>query len=503
MPITVRPKDTFVLALLDSLLAGGILTDPNPIGVGRQLIEGMGAGLADLSFDVWLASQTLYLDTATDTDLDRLGLNYGLGRDAGQPAGDPVTVTRVNGWLEDIVLPAQILFQATLADNTAIRYRSLQDVRLGPRGRSVSGTAPGTALTGGTNDQLGINLDGDGVRTVTLGTLTGGAVIAAAIQTAVRALTALTPGNQPACTNFLCDFGVTSPGVYTLRSGTTGPGSSVVVTDVAPHPAAPVLKLGALHGGTEAVGQDSTDVPVMADQNGVIGNVGAGQINVLLTTIAGVFSVANALPFTNGRERASDDAYRQDIRDWLQSLGTGTEPAIERAVYQTVGADGLRHVTSMQGAYGAGTMTIWVCDGRSLTVGCQESTRADVEYELLVAGVNGRPDIPAGTTVGVVPALVQPVNVRATVVLGPTPDLLQAQLAIVATIYQVLFGWPVGQQLTYGQLTTAIDQTVVEVLGITYTDPPHFWATGSQVLPAVMGVKYMPQVIQITCVRAT
>jgi hypothetical protein len=80
--------------------------------------------------------------------------------------------------------------------------------------------------------------------------------------------------------------------------------------------------------------------------------------------------------------------------------------------------------------------------------------------------------------------------------------LLRAQQAIEATIYHVVYGWPVGAPMSYAQLTTLIDQTVVEMLGITYVDPPHFWATGSQTLPGVMGQKYMPGVLQITCVRA-
>jgi uncharacterized phage protein gp47/JayE len=483
--------------MLDSLLAGGILTDANPTGVARQDLEGFSAGLADLSYDVWLASQTLYIGTATDTDLGRLGRNYGLARDAGQAASDLVTFTRALAWLDDLTIPAQVLVQATIADGTAVLYRTIQTVVLGPQGRSVSGIAPATLTTGGAVDRVVVNLDGDGPRTLTLGSLTGGSTIAAALQAAVRALTALTPGNQPAYAGFRCDYQTTTPGAYTLRTGTTGPGSSVVVTDAGTNNAALALKLGVAHGGTEAVGQDSADVPVLCNEVGVIGNIGAGQIAQLLSPIPGVVAVANALAFSNGRERASDDAYRQDIRDWLQSLGTGTEPSLERAVYQTRGADGQRHVLSMQATYGPGLGRI------CLTVGCQESTRLDVENNLRGLGVSGRPAIPAGMSLGVVPAQVVPVDVLATVTLGPTPDLARAQQALEATLYEVLYGWPLGGPLTYAQVSTLLDRTVIEVLSLRFDAPSAFWPSGSQTLPAVVGRKYMPGRLAITCIRVS
>jgi phage tail sheath protein FI len=82
--------------------------------------------------------------------------------------------------------------------------------------------------------RLQINLNGDGLRDITIpGDANTGPLIAAAIQKAVRALTANSAARQPAYDNFTAVYptpGAAQPS-YLLTSGTTGAASSVVVTD--------------------------------------------------------------------------------------------------------------------------------------------------------------------------------------------------------------------------------------------------------------------------------
>jgi phage tail sheath protein FI len=101
-------------------------------------------------------------------------------------------------------------------------------------GESRSASNPVTSLPAD-NRKININLDKDGPREITIPTTAGtGADIAAAIQGAVQGLTAITAANQPAYANFTSTFETPAspaPAFYRLRSGTTGPNSSVVVTD--------------------------------------------------------------------------------------------------------------------------------------------------------------------------------------------------------------------------------------------------------------------------------
>jgi uncharacterized protein len=81
--------------------------------------------------------------------------------------------------------------------------------------------------------RLTINLDSDGDRDIEIpGTAAIGADIAAAIQSAVRALAAITAANQPAYDNFRATYqGGAAPFFYLLTSGTKGATSSVAVGD--------------------------------------------------------------------------------------------------------------------------------------------------------------------------------------------------------------------------------------------------------------------------------
>lgn len=502
MPLTILPKDQIVANELSYVLAGGIVTDVSHISVVRQLVEGDSASLADLYYALYTTLQGWYRTTAEGQDLDIRGRDYGLARDPGQAASDPVVFTKTPLWTDDIVLPAPQVVQATLMDGATVLYRSLGDQALLPAGRSVSGPAPATALTAGLNDRIAVNLDGDGPRTVTLGTQTTAVAIAAAIQATVRALVPLNPANQPAYTTFRCDYSVSNPGLYTLRSGTAGPSSSVVVTPAATQDGTHALKLGASNGGQEHVGQTSISVPVLCDTIGVIGNVGAGQINQLVSAVPGIETVANPLAFANGQEPQSDDSYRQDIQSYILSLGRGTRDAIERAVAHTVSpVDGQRHVMSSQVVYGAGTIQAYVCDGRSLTVGAQSDVIQDVQDELDGLGQEAGGWIPGGNTAGVASATVLQVDVDVEVFVGPTPDLASAQQAISDGLYHLLYGSAVGQPLSTLLFDSVIDDRVAEVFNIVYTLPAAFSSNPPSTIGGAMGVKPMPGRLSVRVTR--
>ena len=117
-------------------------------------------------------------------------------------------------------------------------------------GTSVSAGTPATTTS--VSDTLVLNLNGDGVRVITLGTNLTGAATAADIQAKVRALTAITGGNQSAYNNFTAVF---SSGVYTLTSGTVGTGSTVVVSGTSNVFS---LLLGPTYGGVELTGVAGT-----------------------------------------------------------------------------------------------------------------------------------------------------------------------------------------------------------------------------------------------------
>lgn len=156
-----------------------------------------------------------------------------------------ITVTRggtANG-IDSLSLKALSL-PTTIVDENLVSYTLTSDYSLSLP-TSTSAASPATTTTSG--DTLTLNINGDGVRSITLATSATGAAVAADIQGKIRALTAFTSINQQAYDTFTATL---TGGVYVLTSGTTPIGSVVVSGGTA----AVALKLGTANGGTEVVG---------------------------------------------------------------------------------------------------------------------------------------------------------------------------------------------------------------------------------------------------------
>lgn len=78
-------------------------------------------------------------------------------------------------------------------------------------------------------------------------------------------------------------------------------------------------------------GVSSVTVAVACVDAGSAGNVLAGQISLLTSSIQGVDTVSNALAFTNGVDAESDDALRARFQLYIASLNEGTLGAVNFA----------------------------------------------------------------------------------------------------------------------------------------------------------------------------
>lgn len=87
-----------------------------------------------------------------------------------------------------------------------------------------------------------------------------------------------------------------------------------------------------LGGYVLAANVSSVGVPVQAVNSGAQGNVQAGAIAVLSTSIPGVDTVTNAASYTNGIDGESDSAFRARFVLYLASLSKGTRAAVAYAI---------------------------------------------------------------------------------------------------------------------------------------------------------------------------
>lgn len=129
--------------------------------------------------------------------------------------------------------------------------------RIGTQGESEGATGASTDISLGPDDSFDIAVDGGAVVSVTL-TLAGlntGALIEAALETAINS--ALAAGGQDA--RVWVNFDGAAPDQYTVYSQSTGTTSSVVITDAGANNVADDLGLGTANGGTETAGSDDQD----------------------------------------------------------------------------------------------------------------------------------------------------------------------------------------------------------------------------------------------------
>lgn len=120
---------------------------------------------------------------------------------------------------------------------------------IGTQGSSTSDSSPSTDISGGSDTNLRINVDGAGVVAVTLATAgkTSGALIAAELESKIN--TALSTAGYDA--RVWVEF---TGGLYVVHSQKVGTTSAVVITNGASANVADDLKLGVANSGTEAVG---------------------------------------------------------------------------------------------------------------------------------------------------------------------------------------------------------------------------------------------------------
>jgi len=87
-----------------------------------------------------------------------------------------------------------------------------------------------------------------------------------------------------------------------------------------------------LNGYVLLPGTSSIQVPVIAVVGGSSGNVNAGAINQIASSMVGIDNVDNTQPFTNGYDVQSDNSYRQGFIPFINSRSLGTLLAFQTAI---------------------------------------------------------------------------------------------------------------------------------------------------------------------------
>lgn len=164
----------------------------------------------------------------------------------------------------------------------------------------------------------------------------------------------------------------------------------------------------------------SIDVPIIAVEAGLAGNVGAGLVTVPLTPVAGVDTVVNAAPTSGGADVEDDEPYRARILlEFQTAQGAGTAADYVR---WTLAQAGVGSVTVEPLYAGPGTVRVIAADTDRNPLG--PAALATIQAALDPVPEHGAGLAPIGAAVTVVTPVRVVVDVAADVTLatGYTTD---------------------------------------------------------------------------------
>ena len=221
-----------------------------------------------------------------------------------------------------------------------------------------------------------------------------------------------------------------------------------------------------LPSGTTSLICTVQDVTTDASGNlsiGTAGNVQAGTISLISTTMAGVDTVNNTSPFVNGINAESDAALSARFSNYIQTRSRATLAAVGYAissVQQGVEYTIQENVTAL-GAYQPGNFVVTVDDG----TGYPSSTFL-TNVSLAIAAYR-----PIGSSWVVQAPTVTTATIAMTITCNPTTNKTAALMASVqSALLAYVDALPDGSTLPYSRLAMVaymVDPSIVDVTAVT------------------------------------
>lgn len=217
-----------------------------------------------------------------------------------------------------------------------------------------------------------------------------------------------------------------------------------------------------LNGYLFQAGVGSLTVPVTATAAGSVGNVQAGAISIIASSLEGVDSVINNSPLENGADAETDDVLKARFIGFINTLPRGTPEAVEFAI-QSV-EQGLSYSlaenTDPTGAYIPGNFMVTVDDGTG-----HPSTGL---IDLVTAAIEAVR--PIGSRFIVLPPTVVPVTVSLAITVGPDGDKAIVAGRVRTALLSYIDSLKIAEVLPYSRISVVAymsDPTITNVTQIT------------------------------------
>jgi uncharacterized phage protein gp47/JayE len=248
-----------------------------------------------------------------------------------------------------------------------------------------------------------------------------------------------------------------APAVGVVRFvGTVGelvaPGTQVATLQSDPSIEPSIFEVTDTNGTIPGAGY--IDLNVQATEPGVVGNVAAGTVTVLLTPNPEITAVTNLASISGGVEVESDEAYNARIMlEFQQPAGAGNQADYVR---WALAHPGVSHATAQGLWNGPGTVLVTITDENNDPL--STTVVDELQAELDPVAQRGAGTAPVGALVTVATPTLLTINISATVSfeqgysLDGASGTIPLRQPIIDSIAEYVEGLPAGQEVVYGHV---------------------------------------------------
>lgn len=202
----------------------------------------------------------------------------------------------------------------------------------------------------------------------------------------------------------------------------------------------------------------SVTITAEAVEGGTSGNVTAGTITVIKTTLDDAsISASNSSKFVGGADEESDDRFRDRIKKYLETLRRATVGAVEAAALQV---GGVFFAALDESTAASGYVTLYIADEDG-------NSNATLEAAVLAELINWRA---CGITINVDGATAVEQDIDMTLTYQAGVDTEAVRLAAIAAARAYRDGLNVAETM-YLSALTAVVQAVPGIKAVTINDP--------------------------------
>jgi uncharacterized phage protein gp47/JayE len=203
------------------------------------------------------------------------------------------------------------------------------------------------------------------------------------------------------------------------------------------------------------IGAGVANIPSIAEEGGIAGNVGSGTITQLVSTVVGIASITNNIAFTGGTDKETDVDFRERFLVFVRNPISGGNKADYVTWAQEVAGVGLASTIPIWN--GPGTVKVLILDTAGDPASAGLITNVQNYISPTASLGEGKAPIGANVTVAAPDVIDIDVSVNITITAGADGPTVEA--AVEAALIAFLKTLNIGEDVLYAAIANVVFDT--------------------------------------------